>query len=115
MSFAMFNTGLQSWYATVSASAKATPGRVFSLYGFNANAAVRYLQLFDKASAPASGDVPIGEWALAASGGDRIVGMEAFTVEGITLAKGVAWGISTTRGSYTAATAADHDVSVVLG
>lgn len=47
---------------------KATQGRVYGIRGHNANAAVRYLKLYDKATAPTVGtDTPRATYALKAS------------------------------------------------
>jgi hypothetical protein len=113
----LFNTGSKAWFATVSAyvgpSTATSPKRVFAAYASNANASVRYFQIFDSAAAPVAGQVPVVQFILPPSGGDRGFGEDMFTVSGIGFQFGVAWGVSTTRGSYTAATAADHDVTLV--
>lgn len=113
----LFNTGSVAWFATVSAyvgvSTAQSPKRVFAAYAFNADTTVRFFQIFDKASAPAAGDVPIVQFAIPPNGGDRGFGEDMFTASGIVFTKGVAWGVSTTRGSYTAATPSEHDVTLV--
>lgn len=117
MTQALWNTGPQSFFASVSQLVKvagAGPVRVFSAYAFNHNVSVRYMQLFDKATAPASGDVPRVQFAIPPSDGDRGFGDDMFTEEGVPFLLGLAVGISTTRGSYTAATASDHDFTVVI-
>lgn len=49
--------------------AKASAGRVFAIQGYNANAAVRYLKLYNKATAPSSADTPRRTMALPPSAG----------------------------------------------
>lgn len=46
---------------------KNAAGSVFSIQGQNAAAAVRWLKLYDKATAPSSADTPVKSIALAAS------------------------------------------------
>ena len=108
----------QFWPATVTGSAKggAPNARVFSATGTNRNGSMRYLMLFNRATVLAGGEVPLVAWPIPpASGG--IPGVDAFgdifTVDGILFPLGLVWGMSTTSGSYTAATAADHDVTIV--
>lgn len=43
---------------------KAFPGGVFDLVMSNANAAIRYVKLYDKATAPTSSDTPIRTYLL---------------------------------------------------
>jgi hypothetical protein len=103
------------WGAAVTAIARATPGRVFSCLPVSANAALRYFQLFDRTTALAGGEVPtilipvpngyIGPLAF---------GPELFTVDGTPFFNGIVWGFSTTAATYTAATAADHDVTLLI-
>jgi hypothetical protein len=59
---------LLSAAASVNATVvKASPGALFKIQGTNANAAKRYLKLYDKATAPASTDTPVMTLELAAS------------------------------------------------
>lgn len=93
--------------AAVSGSAKAAPGRLYAVQGDNNNAAVRYLQLHNKASAPSATEVPLFVFRVKAT--DSIMlGGDFFTQNGQYFDVGIAWGWSTTRDTYTAATAADH-------
>jgi hypothetical protein len=102
--------------AAVSGNAKATAGNLKSICAVNRNAALRYLQVFNLAAGPVNPNVPVFQWPLAPQGstvpGMLIVGTDFFTDGGMAFATGIAWGISTTNGTYTAATAADHDVSL---
>jgi hypothetical protein len=98
--------------AAASANIKATPGNVFSVTCLNTNAAVRYLQLHNKASAAANPEVPLLEFPVPASGGFIVIGQDFFTAAGIHFSTGITFGVSTTRGTYTAATAGEHDTQV---
>ena len=63
-----------SLYSAISAASnnatvvKATPGRLLRVQAFNNNAAIRYLKLYDKATAPAATDTPILRYMIPASG-----------------------------------------------
>jgi len=62
------NARLLSAAASVNATiVKASQGRVYKIRGVNAAAAVRYLKLYDKATAPAETDTPTHTFALSAS------------------------------------------------
>jgi hypothetical protein len=102
--------------AAVSGNAKATPGNLCSLSAANLNAALRYIQVFNKTVAPVLNDVPVFEWPLAPAAGTTpsvvVLGADLFTAGGMAFSTGISWGVSTTKGTYTAATAADHDVLI---
>lgn len=99
--------------ADASGVIKASAGTLFALYGLNNNSAIRYEQIFDSSTAPAPGAVPRLQFALPASGGEIVIGNDFWQVDGIGFSNGIAWGISTTKGTFTAATPADHDVMAV--
>jgi hypothetical protein len=103
------------WHATVTAIARAVPGRVFSCIPLSANGALRYFQLFDRVAALAGGEVPVIELALPTGYiGPLAYGTEAFTVDGAQFFNGIVWGFSTTAGTCTAGTAADHDLTLLI-
>ena len=59
---------LVSAAATVNPTiVKASGGRVYKITGENAAAAVRYIKLYNKATAPAETDTPVATFAVAAS------------------------------------------------
>ena len=104
----------QFWGSTVSALVKATEGRVFAAVAFSANASARYLMLFNGPLAPVAGQLPFVQVLIgAAANSQQALGPEVFGTDGLRFPLGIAWGVSTTRGSYTAATAADHDLTLV--
>lgn len=108
-----------SWYSTVSAVAVTGGGkRLFSWSAINGDASPRYFQVFDSTTAPTSGAVPAGQWMLppvsGSTPGEVMAGTDVLTGSGWAVTNGIAWGISTTRGSYTAATASEHDVTVTV-
>lgn len=90
---------------------KASAGNLLGLYAVNRNAAVRYLQLFNSTGAPSG--TPLCQFLLVATTGTVLLDQGFFGQGGWDFATGITVGISSTAGSYTAATAADHDFSVV--
>lgn len=76
---------------TNATSAKASAGRVYAIHGYNAAATLRYLKLFNKASAPTVGtDVPVKTIVLPPS--------TAFALDfplGYSFAAGIAYALTT--------------------
>jgi hypothetical protein len=99
--------------AAVTAIVKPSGGIVLAVYALNNNVADRYFQLFDRATALAGGEVPVLQWKIPLGGGEIIVGTDFFTNDGVGFNVGIVFGISTTKDSYVAATAGDHDAAVV--
>lgn len=103
-------------FGTVTkANAKASAGTVRSVAASNANASVRYLQLHNKATAPAATDVPLYSIVLPAGSASQptliVLGDDFFTAAGKAFGTGIGWAISTTRATFTdAATASDHAI-----
>lgn len=109
------STLFQALYNDVDISVKATSGYFQSVIVTNINAAVRYFQIHNKASAPTGGDaalfsVPIPA-GTAAQPGYIILDQSYFGVGGLTCSTGIAVGISTAAATFTAATTTDHTVS----
>ncbi len=103
-------------YGTVTKKAvKATAGNVYSISAHNDNAAVRYLQIHNKATVAAGTDVPV--WSIAippAIGGTpgfANITAEDLGLAGYALSLGFSWAISTTRNTFTdSATASEHTI-----
>lgn len=97
----------------VDLSVKASAGNLFSIVASNINAAVRYLQVHNKASAPSSGNTPVLSLPIPAGSatvpGYLTLGREIFGEGGSYLSTGIAIGISTAEATFTAATTTDHD------
>jgi hypothetical protein len=97
----------------VDLAAKGSAGNLFSIYATNINATVRYLQIHNKATAPANPNVPILSLPIPAGTSTAPssikLGREFFGEGGLYLSTGVAIGISTTEATFTAATITDHD------
>jgi hypothetical protein len=83
------------------------------VYATNANAAARWLQVFDKATAPATNDVPVYSFLIPIGGAVDI--SRFFSDKGVNCLLGIAFGISTAPGTYQAATAAEHVINWNVG
>lgn len=98
-------------FATSAAvSVKASAGAIYSVHASNSNAAIRYLQVFNKASAPALNDVPAHSFPIPA-GGSILIGTDFFGPNGGYGSSGIAVGVSSTNATFTVATAADHNLN----
>jgi len=102
------NPNLKSFavFGSVAGVAKASAGNLMSISASNSNAATRYLQIFDQNIVPILNDIPVLEWQIVTSA-QILVGYDFLNGKPMS---GIAWGVSTTSGSYTAATAAQHNV-----
>lgn len=99
------------------ANIKGFPGNVLSFDVTNVNAAVRYFQLHNKATAPAGTNVPIYSLAIpagtATNPGRLTLGRDFFTAAGTYFSTGVGFAVSTTLATFTdSATASEHNVAV---
>lgn len=105
--------------ATVSGVIKASPATLLQVYVVNRNAAARYLQIFDATSSsdggltdaglPAASAVPSFQYLVPPEAGVDIPILPG----GQSFKTGLSFGVSTAAGTYTAATAGDHDVEAV--
>lgn len=80
-------------------------GAIRSAYAENRHSAKQYLQIFDKATAPQAGDVPLISVPMPAGGGGFVLDDSLWGIEGQALQTGLAFGISSTVGSFTAGNA----------
>lgn len=96
---------------------KSSAGNVFSAFISNANAAIRFFQLHNKATAPAAADVPIYSFPVPAgtanAPGTLILDQPFFTVRGSNFATGIGWAISTTYATFTDSATASEHVAVI--
>lgn len=99
----------------VDISVKNAAGNLLSVSASNINAAIRYLQIHNKASAPAGGDTPVFSFPIPAGTSTApatvSLGREFLGQHGQHLTAGVAIGISTVAATFTAATTTDHTVN----
>lgn len=104
--FAIFGTD-------VDLAVKTSAGNLFSITVSNVNAAIRYLQIHNKASAPAATNVPVISLPIPAGSatvpGYLTIGRDQLGPAGYYLVTGIAIGISTTNTTFTAATTTDHN------
>lgn len=102
--------------AATKANIKASAGNVLSLRFTNANAAVRFLQLHNKATAPAGTDTAQRSFLVPAGTTTQPAVLEldinyfAFAANFTT---GIGWAVSTTDTTFTdSATASDHTIDL---
>lgn len=106
-----------SFGTATKAAAKASTGNLFSVYCSNINAAVRYLQIHNKATAPAGTDVPVSSFLIPAGTATApatiVLDASYFGTNGKYLSTGVSWAISTTNATFTdSATASEHNLEI---
>jgi hypothetical protein len=107
-------TATTSFGTATKANPKAAAGVFTSLSCTNENAAVRYLQIHNKASAPAGTDVPIFSVPIPAGSTNApgAVILDREFLNDYYLGTGVSWAISTTKATFTdSATAGDHTLN----
>jgi hypothetical protein len=80
---------------------------LFSISAMNTGTGLRYLQVFDRSTTPSAGAAPVISVPVYANSGFTVVDQQMLGPNGMTLSNGIAWGISTTPGTYTAATASE--------
>jgi hypothetical protein len=98
------------------ANVKNAAGSVFSLRVTNANAAIRYFQLHNKATAPTATETASRYWVIAAGSATAPAELK-LTINDFApswyLSTGIGWAISTTADTFTdSATAGDHTYDI---
>lgn len=107
-----------SWNSTsdfgsnVTLNIKATSGNVKAFYCHNLNGSARFLQLHNTATTPGAGNIPLFSFLVPANGVALIDG-QFFGENGKNFTTGIAYGFSTTEGTYTAGVAADQTTTVM--
>jgi len=91
--------------AVTKKNVKASAGYVGGFYVSNRNAALRYFQIFAKATAPAGADVPVYSFEIPINGA-LVLDSTHFGLSGDAVATGIGWAISTTNTSFTDAATA---------
>ena len=92
---------------SAGANLKSSAGNIYAISCSNANAVVRYFQVFNQTTAPSLGNTPDRSFPVYGSDGLLLLGQDIIGGNGIILTTGISWGFSTTRLTYTAATASD--------
>lgn len=101
---------LLSAATTNATSVKPAPAQIFGWHVFNANAAVRYLKIYNKASAPTVGtDTPVMTIALAPG-----VATHADWSNGIAVSTGLAFATTTGVADADTAAVAANEIIVHL-
>jgi hypothetical protein len=112
------STAFSNFGAATNAVAKNSAGMIKSIHAQNENAAIRYLQIFNKATGPTEdSEVPIFSFAIPAGTGAApgivSIGAEFFGEAGYYLSAGVTWGISVDPDVFdaNAVTAGEHQIN----
>lgn len=84
------------------------PDVLKSLHCTNRNGSTRWLQVFDTTGGATT--PLLYQWPVP-GGGQILLGTDFFTNVGWKFLNGITVGVSTTSGSYVAATAGDHDIA----
>lgn len=105
------NTLFKNAGANTTLNVKASSGTVFSVSCRNINAAARYIQLWNTSTTAGTGTL-LFEYMIPTNTTVN-TGTDFFTEAGTVFSSGIAFGFSTTSGTYTAGTATDHFTMVV--
>ena len=103
--------------AGLSAVITPTWGDLCALHATNENAGVRFLQLFDRATALSGGEVPKLSFPIAAgtaAAPGALILDSGFWDGRVFNNLGIVYGFSTTEGTYTAATDGEHSINVLF-
>jgi hypothetical protein len=93
---------------TNATSVKATAGRLYELHVGNASAAIKYLKLYNKATAPTVGtDTPVVTYPIPANGGR----VDIVSINGISFSTGISYAITGAVGDTDATAVAVDDVT----
>lgn len=112
-SLSTYNQGqtssLNSASGTNATIAKNKPGYLTSVYASNANAAVRYLKIYNKATAPTVGtDTPVLVYAIPATGSIN------FDLEGQRFSNGISYATTTGVADSDTGAVAANEIKVSL-
>lgn len=97
--------------ANVTLNIKASAAHLYSCYCETTNAAKRYLQFFNTTTTPSGGATPVLSFLIPA-GSSASYDITHFGMNGQPFTTGLAYGVSTTPLTYTAATASEQVVQV---
>lgn len=97
--------------ASAGAVVKVGTGHLHSISCYNAKDVKRYLQIFDSATVPATGDIPAESYPI---GGESllVLGADYFGAKGRGFTNGIAWGFSMSLETYAPAIASDQSTHV---
>lgn len=104
-------TIFQNLGANATLNVKASAGVVSAIKCRNTTTAPRFFQLHNTATIPGGGAVPAWH-CLVPAGSEVVIGEDYFSEMGMKFTTGIAFAVSTTSATYTAATATDHETYV---
>lgn len=109
-------TSFVNFGTATKANVKASAGSLFAIMASSINAAIRYLLIHNKASAPAAAEVPVLAFPIPAGTSTApssvIIDSDFLGASGYYLSTGIGWAISTTSATFTdSATASDHVIN----
>lgn len=103
------NTYARSTSTNAAAAAtgvvKNSPGNVYAVACYNANASPRFFQIWDSDTSGGTGTLKVS--MLVAPGGQTMFGQDFFSAEGMYCATGIAFGFSSAASTYAAGSAGD--------
>lgn len=97
--------------ANATLNVKASAGTLISFSCYNTNAAARFIQIWDSATTAGSGTLKISK--LVPANSETVIGADYLSAAGLACSSGIAFGYSTTRDTYTAATAGEQSTEVL--
>lgn len=100
------------WGVSAGDTISGTPARVTGMCVWNKSNSIRYIQLFNRTTNATAGAVPIFSRVLAPNEKYTLNNLDMGSNDGFVFSTGLAWGFSTTEGTYTAG--ATTEVSIDL-
>lgn len=89
-----------------------TPCKLLGSYIWNKSSSIRYIQFFNRTSNPPGGTVPLISRVLAPNEKYSLQSFDFGSNDGYNFSVGLAWGFSTTEGTYIAGTPTDITVEI---
>jgi hypothetical protein len=112
LNFTATTFALNSAATTNATAVKAAPAKLLYVHAFNANAAVRYLKLYNKATAPTIGtDRPVIAFPIPATGS---ISLPIGDDDGVLFNLGLGLGLVTGAADTDTTAVAANDIKVVL-
>ncbi len=101
------------WGTSNTDTVSGTPAKVTKIYVYNKSANIRYLQLFNRATNPTTGTVPLSSHVLAPNEKYNLAVSDFGSNDGLSFSTGLAWGFSTTEATFTAGASADVSTEIL--
>lgn len=100
-------TGFVSLGVSAGGNIKNSAGQLFGIVATNANAATRFIQIFNKATGPILNDVPVLSYPVYPNYGTLMIDANLWGYNGLGFATGISWGYSSSWLTFTPATPAE--------